>query len=224
MAALRDRGFQGIALGELLDAWDAGTSPWARPVVLTFDDAFANLAEHGAPVLRELGFRATVFAVAGYCGRTNAWPGQTGGVPILPLLSASELRDLGAAGIEVGSHGLTHAALDRLPRAEAEREVVESRHVLEEALGRPVRLFAYPYGAAGDEARALVGASYRAACSVEMGTALPRSDRHWLSRIDMYYFRDPGLFRHFGTPLGRAYVAARALGRRVKKTMASTAS
>jgi len=220
MNALWSRGFQGIGLGELLDAWDRGHQRWTRPVVLTFDDAFQNLTDHAAPVLRQLRFRATVFAVANYCGRTNAWPTQTAGVPILPLLTMSELRELTGQGIEIGSHGLTHAPLDRLTPQEAEREVVESRSVLEAELKAPVPLFAYPYGAADPVARALVRLHYRGACSVEMGTARTDADRHWLQRIDMYYFRDLELFRLFGTPLGRAYVGARALGRRIKRAFA----
>jgi peptidoglycan/xylan/chitin deacetylase (PgdA/CDA1 family) len=216
MRILRDGGFSGIALGRLLEAWTGGAALPPRPVVLTFDDAFRNFDEVARPVLQAAGFSATVFAVAGRCGATNDWPGQLARVPRLPLLSAAELRGLGAAGFEIGSHGLTHAALDGLPASDVEREVVGSKRALEDMLGRPVRLLAYPYGRSSADVRGLAAAHYEAACGVDMRAARPGRDRYALPRIDVYYLRRPALFRALGTPLGRAYVALRGVGRRLR--------
>ena len=216
MQTLRDAGFSGIALGRLLDGWE-GTAPLPpRPVVLTFDDAFSNFAESARPTLEACRFGATVFAVAGRCGGTNDWPGQLARVPRLPLLSAAGLRELAAAGFEIGSHGLTHARLDGLSAAEAEREVAGSRRALEEVVGRPVEVFAYPYGRGNGAVRAIAAAHYRASCGVELASAHARDDRHRLPRIDAYYLRHPTLFRTLGTPLGRGYLALRAAGRRLR--------
>lgn len=214
--SLRDEGFSGIALGRLLDGWEGRAPLPPRPVVLTFDDAFRNFADAARPVLEGARFGATVFAVAGRCGRTNDWPGQLANVPRLPLLSAAELRELAAAGFEIGSHGLTHAALDGLSPAEAEREVAGSKSALEDALGRPVEVLAYPYGRSGTAVRGLAAAHYRASCGVEMAAARPGHDRHALPRIDVYYLRRPGVFRTLGTPLGRGYLAVRAWARRLR--------
>ena len=216
MGSLRDNGFSGIALGRLLDAWEGRASLPPRPVVLTFDDAYRNFAEAARPVLEAAGFSATVFAVAGRCGGANDWPGQLAGVPRLPLLSAAELRDLSAAGFEIGSHGLTHAALDGLSAGEAEREVVGSKRALEDAIGGRVEVLAYPYGRTNAGVRGLAAVHYRASCGVEMRTARAGHDRHALPRIDVYYLRRPGLFRTLGTPLGGGYLALRGLGRRLR--------
>jgi peptidoglycan/xylan/chitin deacetylase (PgdA/CDA1 family) len=216
MRSLRDKGFTGIALGRLLDAWDGRTSLPPRPVVLTFDDAYRNFGEAGRPVLGSVGFSATVFAVAGRCGQTNDWPGQLARVPRLPLLSAAELRDLAGAGFEIGSHGLTHAALDGLSAPDAVREVLGSKRALEDVLGHAVQVLAYPYGRTSALVRGLAAEHYRASCGVEMGSARAGHDRHALPRIDVYYLRRPGLFRTLGTPLGRGYLALRGLGRRLR--------
>src|SRR5436190_23997767 len=61
MHSLARRGFVGISMSELLDGWDDIAPLPARPVVLTFDDGFANLLDYAAPILSELGFRATIF-------------------------------------------------------------------------------------------------------------------------------------------------------------------
>jgi peptidoglycan/xylan/chitin deacetylase (PgdA/CDA1 family) len=216
MRILRDRCFSGIPLGRLLEAWSGGAALPPRPVVLTFDDAFRNFDETARAALEAAGFSATVFAVAGRCGATNDWPGQLARVPRLPLLGATELRELAAAGFEIGSHGLTHSALDGLSASEAEREVVGSKRELEDMLGRPVQVLAYPYGRSNAAVRGLAAAHYLAACGVEMGAARTAHDRHALPRIDVYYLRRPALFRTVGTSLGRAYVALRGLGRRLR--------
>ena len=44
-----------------------------KPVLLTFDDGYADLAEYALPVLRRYGFGAGVFIVTGQVGGTNAW-------------------------------------------------------------------------------------------------------------------------------------------------------
>ena len=219
MEALRQRGFQGITLRELLAAWDGAPAPWPRPVVLTFDDGLRSVATEAAPVLREMGFRATVFAVAGRCGTDNQWAGQAAWAPRQDLLTAGDLATLVREGWEVGAHGLTHAALPGLTEAGREDEVVTSKRVLETQLGSEVTSFAYPYGLADRGVRALVGRHYQAACSTELATAQRRGDRHWLPRIDAFYVRRPELLRLLETTAGRAYLAARSLGRRLRRAV-----
>jgi peptidoglycan/xylan/chitin deacetylase (PgdA/CDA1 family) len=217
MRLLHERGFRGIALGDLLDGWNGKRPLPDKPIVLTFDDGFENLARHAAALLQGIGFRATIFAVAGHCGGRNDWPTQPPDVPRLPLLGWSELRDLEGAGFEVGLHGMTHAPLEGLTADLERREIVEAKQLMEDRLARPVEVFAYPYGAAGHSARELVRRHFRGACSTQMRTA-NRDDAHdWLGRIDVYYLRHPRLFRLLGTWQGEAYLALRALGRRARE-------
>lgn len=213
MEGLHARGYEGVTLGRLIDAWDHGTPLPPRPVVLTFDDAFGNFADHAEPVLTRLGFRATLFAVAGYCGGRNDWPGQPAGVPRLPLLSWAALRDLAAGGYEVGGHTLTHPPLPALPPDRAEHEVVAGRAELRDRLGREIDTFAYPYGLADARTRAVVAAEFRAACGVRLGTARPSSDRFRLPRVDVFYLRRPLAFRLFPGPAGDLYLKLRGVGR-----------
>src|SRR5262249_32843665 len=146
MCALKRWGYQGICLGALLDAWEGKRLLPQRPVVLTFDDGFRNVGEQAGPVLEEVCFQATIFAVADYCGGTNDSPGQPTGIARLPLLSLAELRGLAAAGHEIGAHGVVHARLDTLTPRQAERELAGGKDLLQERLGRAVTVFAYPYG------------------------------------------------------------------------------
>jgi len=100
---------------------------------LTFDDGHASNYTEVFPVLRELGLRATFFVVptlvgtAGYAG----W---------------RELREMTAAGMEIGSHSLTHPFLDRLDNAGLRREFGTSKAMIEERLGIAVRSASLPFG------------------------------------------------------------------------------
>jgi peptidoglycan/xylan/chitin deacetylase (PgdA/CDA1 family) len=209
MKALCNWGFQGIRLGDLLTAWEGkGTLP-PRPVVLTFDDGFRSVLEKGVPVLNELRFQATIFAVAGCGGGTNAWRSFSGS-PRFPLLSWAELRELAAAGFEIGAHGVRHEPLTYVSEEVARHEILGSQQVLQQELGQPVSVFAYPYGLANAAIRNLVRAHYRGACSVVPGRARPGNDRCWLPRIACS-FRSQLLFYLLFTPLGQALLYSRVL-------------
>jgi peptidoglycan/xylan/chitin deacetylase (PgdA/CDA1 family) len=213
MHTLRDRGWRGIRLIDLIDAWDGKATLPPKPVVLTFDDAFANLVDHALPVLGECGFTATIFAVADYCGKTNAWPTQPAGTPILPLMTDAQLRDAAEKGMEIGSHTLTHPFLAQLDPTAAQREMADAQSVLQDRLGLPIQTLAYPYGSCDAAVAAAARSIYRAACTVEMNVARPGHNRWRLPRLDMYYWRNPNVFNWFGTPMGRAYLTFRRLGR-----------
>jgi peptidoglycan/xylan/chitin deacetylase (PgdA/CDA1 family) len=216
MSALRAKGFQGLSLSDLLDGWENGARLPARPLVLCFDDAFANFLDHGAPFLRELGFRASIFAVVDYCGKDNDWPSQPARVPRFPLLSMASLRELATEGFEIGCHSSTHPPLLRTPDEEAELEIVASKERLQDGLSRSVRVFAYPYGQAALRHRALARQHYRAACGVVLGSARASDDRHYLPRIDMYYYRRPAAFHLFDTKLFEPYLRLRAAARSLR--------
>jgi peptidoglycan/xylan/chitin deacetylase (PgdA/CDA1 family) len=219
MHILAERGFTGISLSALLDSWDGrGTLP-PRPVVITFDDGFANVLEHAAPLLSGLGFRATIFVVSGRCGQTNDWPTQVSGAPRLPLLSWSDLGQMTAAGFEVGAHSVTHRPLTELPQSEAAKEIVESKAAIEDRLGQTVRTFAYPFGLFSRANGNVVRKHFDGACSAKLGRARPTHDRHCLPRLDVYYLRRPIFFRLFETLAGHVYLALRGAGRETRSEL-----
>ena len=73
------------------------------------------------------------------------------GVPadeIRPL-EWTQAREMRAEGLEIGSHTYSHPNLIRLPRDEVARELRVSKEILEDRLGAPVDLLAYPFGKPG---------------------------------------------------------------------------
>jgi peptidoglycan/xylan/chitin deacetylase (PgdA/CDA1 family) len=175
MRWLADRGLRGVRVDSLVAAMRAGKE---RGLVgITFDDGYASVLENAVPELLRHDFTATMFVVSGLLGGTNEWDGE----PVWPLMSAQQVAEVAAAGMEIGSHSVTHPRLPALGAQRLRAEISESRVRLSELLSRPVRGFAYPYGGMDSSARnAVRDAGYDYACSVvtpvaDLGMmALPR--------------------------------------------------
>ena len=172
---------------ELLLAGMRGDAPLPKQAVhVTFDDGFVGVLEHAAPVLAERAIPATLFAVAGRLGQSNDWMARRG-FPERPLLDLAQMRELEAMGFVIGSHTQSHARLTEIGPEQVSDEVAASKHALEDALGKEVRHFAYPYGLFNDAVRdAVIAAGYRAACSTRSGFNRPGEDPYLLRRIDVF--------------------------------------
>ncbi len=191
-------------------------STTAPAVALTFDDGFQNFADVAAPLLARYRFPATVFLVTEYCGRSNDWPSQWGGIPRLSLMSWSTIADLARAGIEFGAHTTTHADLTRLDEAAAREEILSSKQRVEEATGRPALAFAYPYGHISEPARRIVADHFSLGCSTRLGWVTDSSRAEALERLDIHYLLRPYLFRHLFEVPARCYLALRGALRELR--------
>ncbi len=165
MRWLAGAGYTAIGLDQLAAAREGRAPLPRRPVVLTFDDGFADSARYAPPVLQRHGFTATFYLVAGMVGRPGAWLEREVGFQ-LPLMSWATARALQADGFHFGSHTVTHPRLAALPPDDARRELVRSRELLEDALARPVEHLAYPFGSHDERVlRLAADAGYRTACT-----------------------------------------------------------
>jgi peptidoglycan/xylan/chitin deacetylase (PgdA/CDA1 family) len=175
MAWLARRGMRGVGIAALVEAMRDGRQ---RGLVgLTFDDGYTNVLETALPVLRRHGFGATAYIISDRLGSTNEWDEG----PTWQLMTGDQVRELAAAGIEIGSHAATHMRLAGASPAQLTAEIADSRTSLGALLGTEIRGFAYPYGSMDAAARRAVrDAGYEHACAVEATTqeiglmALPR--------------------------------------------------
>ena len=126
MNTIRELGFAGVSVSQALR--------FSRPsVAITFDDGCETDVLSAAPILKTLGFGATFYAVAGSIGK----PGY---------MSSAQLRELCAAGFEIGCHSMTHPYLPDLDQVALEREIAGAKTVLEQMLGATVDHFSCPGG------------------------------------------------------------------------------
>lgn len=182
---LRLAGHTPVTLDALLGGARSAPGP-RRPVVITFDDGLRSCIEEAAPLLAARRYTATFFVVAGLVGGRSEWTAAELGTT-LPLADWPALRELCARGFDCGAHSLTHPRLTAVTPARADEEIRGCRALLEERLGRPVRHFAYPFGAHDHGVRALVEkAGYTAACGTAPGRASLDDDRFALPRVPVY--------------------------------------
>lgn len=142
IAWLAEAGYRSLSLSEYLQYRPALNE---KRVVITFDDGYRSLHQYALPILARYRFRATVFAIAGYVGRPNLWDVKFF-LPRFQHLDWSELRELLAAGWEIGSHSLKHDYLPALAEDELRRDLSDSRKILEDNLQLPVRHLSLPFG------------------------------------------------------------------------------
>jgi peptidoglycan/xylan/chitin deacetylase (PgdA/CDA1 family) len=64
----------------------------------------------------------------------------------MPNLTWDEVRQMANMGFDIGSHTVTHPNLGVVDLERAKEEIVQSKRILEEEIGKPVRWFAYPFG------------------------------------------------------------------------------
>lgn len=162
-----------LTVSGLLDALGAGTLP-PRPVVVTFDDGWADNYAVLAGDMAARAIPSTLYVTTGRVGRDPRH------------LTWRQVQQLAGAGVEIGAHSRTHPQLDTLPVGRANGEVAGSRIAIGVALGLAVRTFAYPHGYSTPALRSLVhDAGYDSACAVNNALSGPGDDRYALSRLTL---------------------------------------
>jgi peptidoglycan/xylan/chitin deacetylase (PgdA/CDA1 family) len=170
--AIVDSGRTGLTVAELAAALRRERTLPDRPVVITFDDGFADVAP-AAELLLRAGFPTTAFVTSGWVGRFS-------------MLTPAGLRDLAGIDprVEVGAHAVTHARLDELAEDEAAAEIGRSKGDLEAMVQAAISSFAYPHGAYDVRVRdAVVRAGFKAAVAVKNAASHAADDVFALSRI-----------------------------------------
>jgi peptidoglycan/xylan/chitin deacetylase (PgdA/CDA1 family) len=145
---LLDAGFEFVTLAELARRARGGT-PEPGLAAITFDDGMRNNNTVARPILQEYGVPATVYVTVGYLGGVSPWIGAGGDGA---MMQESELRELAAAGWELGAHTMTHADLSTLDYDACRKEIEGSRDAIERIAGVRVQTFAYPFGRYGEAA------------------------------------------------------------------------
>jgi peptidoglycan/xylan/chitin deacetylase (PgdA/CDA1 family) len=188
IAYLHDGGFTAVTAGALAKilANGAGALP-ERPVVLTFDDGYADFHSRALPLLNRYGHTATVFQTTGWIG-----------VELGPrwMLNWRELSEIAEAGIEIGAHSHEHPELDLLSDDRLLDELEGPKRMLEDKLGLAVPGLAYPFGYWNAKVRrAARQAGYTYAYTVNNAIAASGSDVFTLPRLTV---QRSTTMEHFG--------------------------
>ncbi len=169
-------------LSEML-TWN-GRAPHTgkTPVVLTFDDGYSDTFEIAFPILKEFGFTAAVFPVLDLRRRFSWWVAEA--AVREALMTPENMRTMEAAGIEFGSHTMSHPRLPLSSDAELMEELTRSREVLASIVARPLPVLAYPYGEVNPRVkRAVQQSGYSAALAVNSGPLGIHADPFEIRRV-----------------------------------------
>jgi peptidoglycan/xylan/chitin deacetylase (PgdA/CDA1 family) len=225
MSYLSANGYRGVDLSTGL-AWlnsetrnpELGTQN-SRPetrnpklVVLTFDDGFRDFHTAAFPVLQKHGFTTTMFLSTAFIGETHrSFSPRVQSKPKtqnskfkidLECLTWNEIREMQKAGIEFGSHTVSHPKLYELDFAEIESELRNSKLEIEERLGVSCPTFAYPYAFPGTDAdftkrfhETLKSCGYSCCVTTEVGRVGRTDNFYRLKRLPVNSLDDTALLQ-----------------------------
>lgn len=183
-----------ISLDQLVDCFNGKGALPDNPVVVTFDDGWANNYTMAYPILKKYNLPATVFVVPDWVapcdgsqvGRRSLTESRPDGKR---HMTWDQIREISQNGISIGAHTISHRSLATLTIEEARYELLESKARLEQQLGQPVKFFAYPYGAFRDLGKDIVHmvaeSGYACAVTSLSGTNGPSTNLYTLKRTEI---------------------------------------
>ena len=153
-------------------AYFEGVAPLpSKPVVITFDDGYADLFTSAYPILKAHRFKGVGYIVTSFVGRDG-------------YVTEDQLRQMDSNGIEIASHTVHHPNLARSSGGSVFRELTESKRWLESVVGHPVLDFAYPSGQfTPSVAWAVQAAGYNSAVTTYSSTNHSLADRFMWARV-----------------------------------------
>ena len=184
MAYLHQHAYTPITVTQFINTRAKGVSALPeRPVILTFDDGFADFFTDAFPVLQRYGFTATLYVATAFVNGTSRWLHREGEAA-RSMLTWDQLTKIITTGIECGGHSHCHPQLDTLPIVVARDEIVQCKRLLERHLDQEVSSFAYPYGYHTAAIKQLVReAGYSSACAVKYEMSSETTDPFALARL-----------------------------------------
>lgn len=159
------RRFEIIPLSEAFKPSETVNVKSDERVVLTFDDGYWDSYEIVFPILKKMGLPAAFFLTTDYVNGKAEFSDRRmldkkTGMPHNYIkdrfLTWENAKEMGGAGMEIGSHGVTHNSLAQMPQAQAEDEIAKSKKMIELNTGKPCRYFAFPFGSGSDYNKHLI--------------------------------------------------------------------
>lgn len=173
-------GARALTVSQYVDGLRGAAPLPSKPVLITFDDGFADFADTAVTALTDRGLASTLYVATGSLRDQR----RQSALPPAAMLSSSDLAGLEAAGVEIGAHSHTHRQLDTLPAREVAVELARSADLLAQTLGHRIRSVAYPYGYWRSQSRRLAeAAGFDSGCAVGNALTTIRDHPLALSRL-----------------------------------------
>jgi peptidoglycan/xylan/chitin deacetylase (PgdA/CDA1 family) len=191
MKFLKDNGYNVISMSAYVKYLDGLGDIPENPVVITIDDGYASAYTVAFPILKKYSFPATLYLYTNFFSNGRL------------ALTADQVKEMCASGIEIGCHSRSHPVLTLKTRKSGKvriamneiqyvnflkDEIVKSRKTLQDMLGLQIDTFAYPYGVYSNVVEQVVReAGYKAAFSVCPSYNTKKTRRMALKRTTIYF-------------------------------------
>ncbi|MEO0852530.1 MAG: polysaccharide deacetylase family protein, partial [Cyanobacteria bacterium J06648_11] len=188
--AIQDAGATPISIDQFYAHLREGAELPEKPILLTFDDGYMGQYEFAYPLLKEFNYPATFFVQTGFVGVYTSKDHFTW----------DQMREMEREGlVSIEPHTINHPPdLRELDDAKLERELIESKRIMEAELGRTVNYLAYPTGYRDERVLEVTErAGYKMAFTMDKGFAGQSPSLLEVQRFNQY-------------KLGEALVGAKA--------------
>lgn len=176
MKYLKENNYHTISPEELYESLAGNLELPENPVLITFDDGYADNYHNAYPILKKYGFRATIFVISSFLGTEKNY------------FTWDQAREMAENGISIQSHTVDHKSMTDLSDDQLRAELVESKRKIEEEIGRSVDFIAYPTGTYNLHIAQLVkDAGYKAAFTIKYGNVDKGSNIYALERVPIFH-------------------------------------
>jgi peptidoglycan/xylan/chitin deacetylase (PgdA/CDA1 family) len=132
---LKQEGYESITLNDLALHLTMGKPLPPKPIIITFDDCYADAYIHAFPLLQRFGFVGTFFLIS---------EPVDAGDPA--FLSWAEVEEMHAAGMRFEPHSYNHPDMRDRGFQFLVFQILAPKEAIEARTGEPCRFFAYPFG------------------------------------------------------------------------------
>lgn len=130
---LKAEGYTTITLQDFMRAVHGKTTLPEKPIVLTFDDGYADNYSIMFPILKSRGMKAVVYVITNQIGQAG-------------YMTFDALKEMQSYGIEIGSHTADHLPLTEINTPTQRRQIGESKIFLEWNGLQTIYSLSYPNG------------------------------------------------------------------------------
>jgi peptidoglycan/xylan/chitin deacetylase (PgdA/CDA1 family) len=160
-------------------------------VAIHFDDCYRDILINGAPIMKALGVPACAFISSGFVDTDRTFPHDESRPFIYEMLRSADLQAWTNLGFEVGAHTVNHVDLGKCTVGAANSEIVQCSQDLGKIVGKPIRLFSFPFGRLdninGPTRKIVQAAGYDALFSAYGGFIGTHTDPYDIPRMGVSY-------------------------------------
>lgn len=168
---LKDNGYTPITMDELYNFLKNNKSIPEKSVVITFDDGYRDNYTTAFPILKEFGFKATVYVISNFVENDL-------------YMTKAQIKEMSDWGIDIESHTDNHEDLSKLTLDQQYETMKKSKEQLETILSKKVDYIAYPFGKFNANTRkAAEKAGYKLGFSLAGGLADKGDNAYNIDRL-----------------------------------------